>query len=218
MDGNRRWAKKRGLPQHEGHSAGVKALERIENIFREKGIKVLTVYAFSTENWNRSAQEVKYLMALVKRTIKIKVKKFHKKNIRLLISGKLHQLSADLQKVIAEAVELTKNNTDGTINIALNYGGRDEIINAIKNLVKDKKVKIETLTEEIFSNYLYTHDLPDPDLMIRTGGQQRTSNFLPWQLAYSELYFCEKNWPDFDVADFEQAIEEYYSRKRNFGK
>lgn len=218
MDGNRRWAKNKGLKTAEGHKAGVKALEKIAETFQKHGIGVLTVYAFSTENWNRPKSEVNYLMKLLKHTIKTKVKKFHKQNIKLLVSGKLKDLSKDLQKVIHEAVQLTKDNTDGVLNIALNYGGREEIISAVKKMIKETKGDIKDLTEETFQKYLYTKDLPDPDLMIRTSGEQRTSNFLTWQLAYSELYFSDKYWPDFDTNELNKAISEYEKRKRRFGK
>jgi undecaprenyl diphosphate synthase len=217
MDGNRRWAQKHGLKPYEGHKQGIKALERISDVFQKRGIKFLTVFAFSTENWQRPKTEVSYLMKLLKHAIKSKMEKLHKHNIKLIISGKIKDLSKDLQKTIEEAMELTKDNSDGVLNIALNYGGREEIINAVKRVVKDHKVKIENLTEETFGKYLYTNELPDPDLMIRTSGEQRISNFLPWQLAYSELYFCDKNWPDFNAKDLDKAIEEYKRRQRRFG-
>ncbi len=218
MDGNRRWAKKNGLKPLEGHKAGVKALEKIADAFQKHGISVLTVFAFSTENWNRSKSEVNYLMKLLKHTIKTKVKKFHKQNIKLIVSGKLKDLSKDLQEVIHEAVKLTEDNTDGILNIALNYGGREEIISAVKKMLQETKGEIKDITEETFQKYLYTKDLPDPDLMIRTSGEQRISNFLPWQLAYSELYFSDKYWPDFAVVELDTAISEYERRQRRFGK
>lgn len=218
MDGNRRWAKKRGLKTMEGHKAGVKALENIAESFQKHGIKILTVFAFSTENWGRPKSEVNYLMNLLRHAIKTKVKKFHKQNIKLIVSGRLKDLSKDLQETIHEAVQLTKDNTDGILNIALNYGGREEIISAVKKIIKETKGEIKDITEETFKKYLYTKDLPDPDLMIRTSGEQRISNFLPWQLAYSELYFSDKYWPDFDVAELDKAISEYERRQRRFGK
>lgn len=217
MDGNRRWAKKNGLKPTEGHKAGTKALEKVIESLQKRGIKILTVFAFSTENWNRSKREVNYLMNLLKKTLKTKVKKFHEQNIKLMVSGRLKDLSKDLQKTIEEAVKLTKDNTDGILNIALNYGGREEIINAIKRLAKNSKGEIKNLTEETFRKYLYTENLPDPDLMIRTSGEQRTSNFLPWQLAYTELYFSNKYWPDFSAKDLDKAIAEYKKRQRRFG-
>jgi len=218
MDGNRRWAKEKGLSVIRGHNEGAKAFEKISDIFREKGIKVLTVYAFSSENWKRSKTEVGHLMRLMKRVLKNKVKKLHQKNIRLIVSGKIKGLSKDLQKTIHEAMELTKDNSDGVLNIAMNYGGREEILSAIKKIMKEKKCKVENLTEEAFSKYLYTGGLPDPDLMIRTSGEQRISNFLPWQLAYTELYFTDKNWPDFGSKDLDKAISEYKKRQRRLGK
>lgn len=218
MDGNRRWAKKMGLKPVEGHKAGVKALEKIVENFQKHGISILTVFAFSTENWSRPKNEVNYLMRLLKNTIKTKVKKFHKQNIKLIVSGKIKDLSKDLQETIHEAVQLTKDNTDGILNIALNYGGREEIINAVKKIIKETKGEIKGITEETFQKYLYTKDLPDPDLIIRTSGEQRISNFLTWQLAYSELYFSDKYWPDFDSAELDKAISEYERRQRRFGK
>lgn len=218
MDGNRRWAKSKGVSLVEGHKEGVKALEKITEVFQKKGVKILTVFAFSTENWRRPKKEVGYLMKLLTRVIRNKVKKFHQQKIKLVVSGKIHELSKELQKTISEAMELTKDNADGVLNIALNYGGREEIIKAIKEIMKDKKIKAENLTEDVFKNYLYSSDLPDPDLMIRTSGEQRLSNFLPWQLAYAELYFCQKFWPDFGPEDLDAAIEEYKNRQRRFGQ
>lgn len=218
MDGNRRWAKNKGLPVAMGHHYGLDAMEALADAFKKYGFKAITVYAFSTENWRRSKDEVRCLMRLLKIALKDRVKKLHKKNIKLMVSGKIADFSLDLQKTIHQALELTKHNTGGILNIALNYGGREEIISAIKKIVKDKKEKIENLTAEIFSKYLYTADLPDPDLLIRTSGEQRLSNFLPWQMAYTELYFCQKNWPDFDMIEMEKAVNEYKQRKRNFGK
>jgi undecaprenyl diphosphate synthase len=217
MDGNRRWAKKNGLKPTEGHKAGTKALEKIIESFQKRGIQILTVFAFSTENWNRSKREVNFIMNLLKKSLKNKIKKFHEQNIKLIVSGRLKDLSKDLRNTIEEAINLTKDNTDGILNIALNYGGREEIINAIKKLAIESKEEIKNLTEETFTKYLYTGNLPDPDLMIRTSGEQRISNFLPWQLAYTEFYFSSKYWPDFNAKDLDKAITEYKKRQRRFG-
>jgi len=217
MDGNRRWARSRDLPTLEGHKIGYEKVKKVGDWCLKRGIKILTVYAFSTENWNRSKEEVSYLMDLLKKALRDDINELHKKNIQVRVIGRLKELSKDLQKAIEEAIELTKNNTKGILNIALNYGGRVEIIDAIKNIIK-RKIAPERVTEKVVSDNLYMADLPDPDLIIRTSGEYRLSNFLTWQSSYSELYFIKKHWPDFSEKDLDEAIEEYLRRTRRFGK
>lgn len=219
MDGNRRWAKKRGLPTQLGHSQGAKTLEKIAVCCEEKGIKYLTVYAFSTENWKRSKEEVDYLMELLANNIKDFDKRFKNRNVRIKLVGDINGLPKKLQDGIIEIEERTKNKDGLTVNIAINYGGRAEIINAIKNIVKDyNENKIEEIDEELVNRYMYTYNSPDPDLVIRTAGEKRTSGFLTWQSVYSEFYYTDVLWPDFDENELDKAIEEFVNRKRNFGK
>lgn len=217
MDGNRRWAKERGLPALEGHRQGYERLKKIARLCFKKGVKILTVFAFSTENWDRSKKEVSYLMRLFKRAVQESLNEFHKENIRIKISGRINQLSKDLQEVISRTVEKTKNNTKGILNIALNYGGRPEIIDAIKKII-EKRIPTNKIDEKIIKENLYTSDLPDPELIIRTSGEQRLSGFLLWESVYSELYFTPKYWPDFNEQDLNKALEEYTQRERRFGK
>lgn len=217
MDGNRRWAKEKGLPSLEGHRRGYEKLKEIGKLCFEKGIKILTVFAFSTENWNRSKEEVSYLMKLLKKAVKEGLTEFHKRDIQIRISGRINQLSKDLQRAIFKTTEKTKDNQKGIINIALNYGGRMEIIDAIKKII-NKKIGVAKIDEKTIKENLYTEDLPDPDLIIRTSGEQRLSGFLLWQSAYSELYFTKKYWPDFGEMDLEKALKEYSERERRFGK
>jgi undecaprenyl diphosphate synthase len=217
MDGNRRWAKKRGQPLLSGHQQGSEILKKIGNHCLKRGVKILTVYAFSTENWNRSKNEVAYLLDLLRKFLREDIEELHKKNIQLRFIGRIKELSRDVQELIEEAVQLTKNNTRGILSIALNYGGRFEIIDAFKNIIK-KKIPLEKFTEKVVSDNLYTSGLPDPDLIIRTSGEQRLSNFLTWQSAYSEFYFVKKHWPEFSEKDLDGAIDEYSKRTRRFGK
>jgi len=217
MDGNRRWARSRGLPTLEGHKRGYKKILKVGDWCLEKGIKIFTVYGFSTENWNRSKKEVNYLMRLLKIALKRDIKTLHKKGIRVNIIGRIKELSQDLQKAIKEAMLLTKNNTRGLLNIAINYGGRPELVDAVRKIIK-KKISPLKVSEALISDNLYTAGQPDPDLIIRTSGEQRLSNFLTWQSAYSELYFIKKHWPDFTKKDLEEAIKEYSRRSRRFGK
>ena len=198
MDGNRRWARAKGKSASYGHKEGAKTLEKIVRYANKIGLGYITVYAFSTENWKRADTE----------------------NIRVKILGDISALSEGMQKSINKCMKRTKDNTGVTFNIALNYGGRDELIKAIKQIskdVKDEKIKLEDITEELVSNNLYTKGQPDPDLLIRTSGELRLSNFLPWQLVYSEFLFIDKNWPDFNEEDLDNAILEYQKRTRKFG-
>ena len=220
MDGNRRWAKAQGKPAGFGHKAGAKTLENIVRYANKIGLEHITVYAFSTENWKRAEDEVNALMMLLQNYLDDYSKRADSENIKVKILGDITVLSQGMQKSIINCMERTKNNTGITFNIALNYGGRDEIINAVKNIaqqVKDGNLEVENINEEIISNNLYTKEQPDPDLLIRTSGELRLSNFLPWQLVYSEFLFIDKNWPDFTESDLDDAIIEYQKRTRKFG-
>ena len=220
MDGNRRWARAQGKPVAFGHKAGAKTLENIVRYANKIGLEHITVYAFSTENWKRAEDEVNALMMLLQNYLDEYSKRADSENIRIKILGDVTALSQNMQKSIIECMKRTENNTGLTFNIALNYGGRDEIIKAVKNIanqVKNNKLEIENINEEIISNNLYTAGQPDPDLLIRTSGEIRLSNFLPWQLVYSEFLFIDKNWPDFTEEDLNNAIIEYQKRTRKFG-
>ena len=220
MDGNRRWARAKGKSASFGHKEGAKTLEKIVRYANKIGLRYITVYAFSTENWKRAEEEVKSLMMLLQNYLDDYAKRADTENIRVKILGDISALSEGMQKSINKCMERTKDNTGVTFNIALNYGGRDELIKAIKQIskdVKDEKIKIEDITEELVSNNLYTKEQPDPDLLIRTSGELRLSNFLPWQLVYSEFLFIDKNWPDFSEEDLDNAILEYQKRTRKFG-
>ena len=220
MDGNRRWAKAQGKPASFGHKAGAKTLEKIVRYANKIGLEYITVYAFSTENWKRTEEEVKALMTLLQSYLDDYSKRADTENIRVKILGDISALAPGMQKSIYNCMERTKDNTGVTFNIALNYGGRDELVKAIKNIaqeVKEGKIDIEDISEEMVSNNLYTKGEPDPDLLIRTSGELRLSNFLPWQLVYSEFLFIEKNWPDFTEEDLDNAIVEYEKRTRKFG-
>ena len=220
MDGNRRWAKSKGKLVSFGHKEGAKTLENIVRYANKIGLEYITVYAFSTENWKRAEDEVKALMMLLQNYLDEYSKRADTENIRVKVLGDISALSDGMQKSINKCMERTKNNTGVTFNIALNYGGRDEILKAIKQIakeVKEDKLKIEEITEEKVSNSLYTKGEPDPDLLIRTSGELRLSNFLPWQLVYSEFLFIDKNWPDFNEEDLDNAIIEYQKRTRKFG-
>ena len=220
MDGNRRWARQRGLEISKGHKEGAKTLEKIVRYANKIGLKHITVYAFSTENWKRAEDEVGALMLLLQNYLDDYSKRADTENIKINILGDVEVLSSGMQKSIKKCIERTKNNTGITFNIALNYGGRDEIIKAVKQIskeVKDGIINIDKIDEETISNHLYTKGQPDPDLLIRTSGELRTSNFLPWQLVYSEFIFVEKNWPDFEEKDLDEAIEIYKQRNRKFG-
>lgn len=213
MDGNGRWAKKRGLPRTFGHKEGAAALRKIITHAAQIGVKYLTVYAFSTENWKRSQEEVSALMFLFKSYIKNEEKNIMKNNIRFMVSGRSENVSPTLLKAIRELEEKSKDNSGLTFNIAFNYGGRAEIIDAVNKILKSGK---EEISEEEFGKYLY-NDLPDPELLIRTSGEMRISNFLLWQIAYSELYITGTLWPDFNEAELDKAIENFNNRDRRFG-
>ncbi len=220
MDGNRRWAKAQGKPAAFGHKEGAKTLEKIVRYANKIGLKYITVYAFSTENWKRAEDEVKALMLLLQSYIEDYSKRADSENIKVQFLGDCSAFKPKMQKGIEDCIERTKNNTGITFNIALNYGGRAELIRAIKNIsqdVKENKIKIEDIDENLVSENLYTKGQPDPDLLIRTSGEMRTSNFLPWQIVYSEFLFVNKNWPDFNEEDLDNAIIEYQKRTRKFG-
>lgn len=220
MDGNRRWAKSKGLPVALGHKKGAETLEKIVRHANEIGLKFITVYAFSTENWRRAEEEVKALMILFQNYIDKYSKIADTENIKVQFIGDFSAFSNRLQKGIQDCMNNTKNNTGVTFNIAMNYGGRNEILNAVKQIakkVKDGVLDVEDISEQIISDNLYTKGMPDPDLLIRTSGEMRTSNFLPWQIVYSEFLFVDKFWPDFSEEDLDNAILEYQKRTRKFG-
>ena len=219
MDGNRRWAKAQGKPASFGHKEGAKTLEKIVRYANKIGLEYITVYAFSTENWKRTEDEVTTLMLLLQSYLDDYSKRADSENIKVKILGDITALSKGMQKSIKECMERTKNNTGITFNIALNYGGRDELVKATKKIaemVKTGKIQIDDINEELISNNLYTAGEPDPDLLIRTSGELRLSGFLPWQSVYSELLFINKNWPDFSEEDLDNAIIEYQKRTRKF--
>jgi len=220
MDGNRRWAKNQGLTTKEGHKAGSKNLEKIALFCNELGIKYLTVYAFSTENWKRTQEEVSALMFILKANLDSMLRKMDLKNIKIRVIGEKENIPPDIQVKIDKLVEKTKNNTGLVLNIAFNYGGRAEIVHACKSIaekVKNGEISLEDINEEAISNNIYTANQPDPDLMIRTSKELRTSNFLPWQLTYTEFYFPDKHWPEFSEKDLIDAINIYQKRNRRFG-
>lgn len=220
MDGNRRWAREKGLNVSDGHKRGAETLENIARYCNNIGIKHLTVYAFSTENWKRAEEEVGALMNLLRFYLDKFAKQADTENMKIKVLGDVSALDKGMQKSISGAIERTKNNTGLTFNIALNYGGRAEILKAIKDIAYDVKLgnlEIDDISEEVVNSKLYTAGQPDPDLLIRTSGEIRTSNFLPWQLVYSEFYFVQKYWPDFDNNDIDEAIKVYQKRNRKFG-
>ncbi len=220
MDGNRRWAKEHGLSTKLGHKEGAENLKRLTQYANKIGIEYLTVYAFSTENWKRSEEEVGALMILLKNYLDDLTKAADTENVRIKFFGHIESLSKMLQDSIKKAIEKTKGNTGTTLCIAFNYGGRDEITKATKEIAEDikyGKINIEDINEQLISSYLYTKDEPDPDLLIRTSGEIRLSNFLPWQLVYTEFVFVDKYWPDFGERDLDEAIKTYEKRNRKFG-
>jgi len=216
MDGNGRWAKQRGLPRLAGHRAGAENLRAIIRASAEFGIQYLTLYAFSTENWSRPRAEIDGLMHILSDVIDREMSELHKEGARLVHIGHLDGLSNVLQNKVRQAIEMTKDNQRITIVLAFNYGGRDEIITGIKQMLEDG-VDPEIVDADLVSQYMFTKDLPDPDLVIRTSGEQRTSNFLTWQTVYSEWYFSPVYWPDFDKEELRKAIEDYNKRNRRFG-
>jgi undecaprenyl diphosphate synthase len=217
MDGNGRWAKERHLPRLAGHEAGGRNIRPVVKIFADHGIRYLTLYAFSTENWHRPRIEVTGLLSLLAKKIGGETQAFHQDNIRLAHLGRLDRLSENLRKKVRAAVELTKKNTGLTLCLAFDYGGRDEIVQAARRIAS-AGIPGDDIDESVFARYLYSTDIPDPDLIIRTGGESRLSNFLLWQSAYSEFYFTPVLWPDFGLKDIEEALSEYKSRQRRFGK
>ena len=217
MDGNGRWAKKRHLPRIAGHNAGGDNIRPVVKIFANYGVKYLTLYMFSTENWNRPRLEVAGLLSLLAKKIDQETQAFHQDNIRLVHLGRLDRLSQKLRKKVQAAVELTKNNTGLTLCLAFDYGGRDEIVQAARRIAS-AGIPGDNIDESVLARYLYLSDIPDPDLVIRTGGESRLSNFLLWQTAYSELNFTPVLWPDFGRKDVEEALSEYKRRQRRFGK
>jgi len=221
MDGNGRWAKRKLLPRYAGHQAGLGTVRRIIKYSIKQGVEVLTLFAFSSENWKRPPQEVNLLMKLFMTALQREVKKLHKNNIRLRLIGNREAFSEKLQGLIADAENLTKDNTQFTLVIAANYGGRWDIADTAKRLaleVQQGSLNIEDIDEKLFNSQINLNDLPEPDLFIRTGGEQRISNFLLWQLAYTEMYFTNTLWPDFKEENFMEALKSFRSRERRFGR
>jgi undecaprenyl diphosphate synthase len=220
LDGNGRWAKSKGMPRNYGHTVGAKNVETVCQAADELGIEYLTLYAFSTENWNRPASEVEALMKLLESYLKNCIKTAEKNNMRVRVIGEIGRLSEKFQARIKELEEASSKNTGLNLTIAINYGSRDEMIRAMRRMtadVREGRLTEEEITEQVFASYLDTHELPDPDLLIRTSGEQRLSNYLLWQLAYSEFYFTDVPWPDFHKKELELAVEAYNNRDRRFG-
>ena len=221
MDGNGRWAKKRGLPRTKGHEEGCKRIIEIFDAFKENHIKVMTLYAFSTENWNRPKTEITLLFKYLDKFFDDNIDTFLKDGVRVQVMGDISKLPKHSQKTVTKAIELTKDNDNYVFNIALNYGSRQELVKATKEIaqdVKEGKLDIKDINEDTISNHLYTSNLPPVDLMIRTSGEQRLSNYLLYQLAYSEFIFTPIYWPDFHKSDFEECLKQYQTRDRRYGK
>jgi len=221
MDGNGRWAALRNKPRTYGHEAGVKAVKKVVMAASEIGIKYLTLFTFSVENWKRPKSEVAALMSLLSRTTRRELNELIKNDVKLITVGQINGLSADRQRALKEAVEKTRNNRGLVLILALNYGGRTEILDAVKgiiNTVKAGMLDVQDINEELFANFLYTANIPDPDLLIRTSGEMRISNFLLWQTSYTELYVIDTLWPDFGANELFEAILDYQKRERRFGK
>lgn len=221
MDGNRRWAKNKGLPSAIGHKKGVDALKKTVYACDDYGIKYLTVYAFSTENWNRKPEEVDFLMNLLGTTIKNELKELNENGVVISFLGDLTKLSPKLQEILYNAINVTKDNTGVHLQIAFNYGSRDEIVTAAKSLaqkVQNGELTPEDINEDVISRELYTKNIPDPDLLIRTGGEVRVSNYLLWQIAYSEILIVDEFWPEFDKNSLASAVKQFHSRNRRWGK
>lgn len=216
MDGNGRWAKLRGLPRLDGHRAGTQNIHRVLEYLEKYGVKYVTLFAFSTENWRRPSEEVKALMTILENTIETEAQTLFSNNVQLRYLGRMDRLNNGLQKKITRALELTKNNSGLILSMALDYGGRDEILQAVRRIIDDG-IPSENINTQLFEGYLYTHHLPDPDIVIRTAGEQRLSNFLVWQSVYSEFYFSDACWPDFNEEYLAQALEAFRQRKRSFG-
>ncbi|MBK7092330.1 MAG: isoprenyl transferase [bacterium] len=221
MDGNGRWAAKRGLDRSSGHKAGVDAVRRIVEISGQIGVSYLTLYTFSVENWKRPVSEVGFLFKLLNDTARSELAELNRNNVRLIATGQLDQIPFARRRAILHAIEKTSKNTGLVLNLALNYSGRMEIVEAVKKIARDfkaNKVKLSEINDVLFSSYLFTHPLPDPDLLIRTSGEMRLSNFLLWQTSYTELFITETLWPDFTEREFVEIVLEYQKRERRFGK
>jgi undecaprenyl diphosphate synthase len=216
MDGNGRWAQQRGLSRQKGHRSGAENIRRVIRAAGERGITTLTLYAFSTENWSRPRAEVSALIRLIPRFIKSELKELHENGVRLLHIGNLESLDPKIREQVEQAVELTKDNTQMTVALAFSYGGRDEIVNAARRIAA-KRLRPDQIDEKLFASYLYTSEIGDPDLVIRTAGEMRLSNFLLWQSAYAEFYSTPAYWPDFDEAEIDRAIAAYAERERRYG-
>lgn len=216
MDGNGRWAESRGLPRLEGHRAGTQNVRSVVQALEKWGVKYVTLFAFSTENWSRPSDEVRGLMHLLQEVLEREIQTLHKNNAHLNYLGRMDRLSPEFKTAICNALELTRNNTGLNLSVALDYGGRDEIIEAVRQIVRDG-IPVEQIDGELLRQHLYTRDLPDPDLIIRTAGEQRLSNFLVWQSAYSEYYYSTAYWPDFDEKELAQALGAFSQRQRRFG-
>ena len=221
MDGNGRWAKKRGMPRTFGHKKGAENVVNITRAMKESGVKYLTLYAFSTENWQRSEDEVKALMDLLREYLDKEFKEIMDNNVKLVFIGERYMLSDDIREKIEYLEKTSKDNSDLTLCIALSYGSRHEIVNATKNIAKayaNREISLDDITFDLVSNNLYTRDIPDPDILIRTSGEQRISNYLLWQLAYTELFFTNTLWPDFNKDELMAIIEQFNNRERRYGK
>jgi undecaprenyl diphosphate synthase len=217
MDGNRRWAKNRSLPSLEGHRRGYSKMKEASRWCIDKGIKILTVYAFSTENWSRKKTEVNYLMNLFRQALSRDISELDRQGVRLKVIGQRERLAPDIQKLIKAAESKTKNNRKLLFNLAISYGGRPDILQAVKKIIS-KKTPAQKINENLISKNLWTQGIADPDLIIRTSGEQRLSNFLTWQSVYSELVFIKKHWPDFNQKDLDKIIKDYNKRQRRFGR
>jgi len=216
MDGNGRWARRRRHPASFGHRAGVRAIKTVLQACEDFGVHYLSIYAFSTENWTRPRAEVRALMRLFHETMQREIDEMHRRGVRIVVSGRRDELSPRMRERIDEAIELTANNRNGVLNVCLNYGGRAEVVDAVKKLMADR-VPPEAVDEAAISARMYVPDLPDPDLIIRTAGERRVSNFLLWQGAYAEMYVTDTLWPDFGAQDLKVALDDYASRVRRFG-
>jgi len=214
MDGNGRWAKERGFERYIGHKLGIESVREIIGISKKIGIKYLTLYVFSKENWKRPKEEIKFLFNLLKKTLEEELERLKRNNIRVLVMGKIQELKDSVKNFLEKCVNETKNCDGMNVIIAFNYSGREEIIDAVNKILKEKK---NINSEKEFSEYLYLKDVPEPDLLIRTSGEMRISNFMLWQIAYTELFFTKKLWPDFRKKDFIEAIEDFSKRERRFG-
>ena len=217
MDGNGRWAQKRGLPRLDGHRVGVDSIQKILKTLSQKGVQYVTLYAFSTENWNRPEEEVTGILEILQYALRVQTEALHENNVRIVHIGKQDRLSLQLREEVAHAEQLTRGNSGITLNVAFDYGGRDEILAAVKKIIRDG-IPEDQVDEALFQSYLFTGHSPDPDLIIRTGGEMRISNFLLWQSAYSEYYHTPTLWPDLESDEIERVLEDYSTRQRRFGR